>query len=159
MPGLAWLLPWLTATLALADQPPIPLPCAGSPIGQAISVSPIEARAPRYLDPLWKAGVAGEVRLRVNVSPDGSVAGTPCLVRSVNALADRYTAQAAIAWRFPPAVVARYAELSFQFVFEAAPQGLSPGPTGVLFKPALTVVVLAARDTRTPAVSVSSNAP
>ena len=136
--------PTLIAAGQSAPSPPIPAPCAAAAPTLSAAPAPLEARAPRLSEPLWRAHITGTVRLRLSVDPGGTV-NDVCLLQSVNALADRFAAQAARLWRFPPAAVTiREATITITYAFEEAPSGLGPGPTGVVFEPPFGVRLLAA---------------
>lgn len=124
-------------------MPTIPGPCPSVYHSLPIPSAEVEARAPRYPEPLWRARIKGEVRLRVTILPSGTVSSV-CLVSGVNVLADRYTAQAAEQWRFVASSDAsREAELSFKYEFERLATG-HLGATGTAFVPPFGVVLYAA---------------
>jgi hypothetical protein len=121
--------------IARAEEPP-PIPRTCSEPGTSSVPYPVvlEARAPSYLQPLWQARVAGQVIILVAINREGAVSFA-CLVQGINALADRYTAQAARAWRFAPSSLeARHARLSFTFTLEPAGEGGALGARDVIYR-------------------------
>ena len=138
---------------------PIPTACRADAAPLPAAESPLEVRAPRFLESLWRAHVTGAVQLRLTVVSTGLVTDV-CLVRGVNALADRSAAQAARLWRFPPAPApTREATVTFTYSFEQAPPGLGPGPTATVFRPPFGVLLLASPLPPEPGLSVSHGRP
>ena len=138
---------------------PIPTACRADAATLPTAEAPLEVRAPRFLESLWRAHVTGTVQLRLTVVSTGTVSDV-CLVRGVNALADRSAAQAARSWRFTPAAAAaREATATFTYAFEDAPPGLGPGPTATVFQPPHGVLLLASPLLPDHGVSVSHGRP
>ncbi len=156
------LLVWRPSLAAIAPDMslvPIPIACPADVPALPAAAPPLEVRAPRFLESLWRAHVTGTVALRLTVVSTGSVSDI-CLVRGVNALADRSAAQAARLWRFPPAdAAARVATATFTYSFEEAPPGLGPGPTATVFQPPCGVLLLASPLPPEPGISVSHGRP
>jgi len=147
--------PSVAATVPDMTLVPIPTACRADAAPLPAAEPPLEVRAPRFLESLWRAHVTGTVQLRLTVGSTGLVSDA-CLVRGVNALADRAAAQAARFWRFPPAAAAaREATATFTYSFEEAPVGLGPGPTATVFQPPSGVLLLATPLPPEPGISVS----
>lgn len=76
---------------------------------------PLEAYQPPTYPPIaWSAGVAGDVRLRLRVSPEGEVTGVQVL-KSIPLLNDA-AVKAARAWKFKPqSLAAENVEVTLRF--------------------------------------------
>ena len=87
------------ATPADAGAPGLPLPAANAAVPQLLQAPP-----PQYPRDALRAGISGEVVIRIDVDADGVPASLEILRSSRNRSLDRAAMQAVRYWRFRPAM-------------------------------------------------------